>query len=65
MLLPDGSAYEGAFAADGFEARGTYEYGGGRGCHAGEWRAGRKHGKARQASLHAMHTAMTDLAAPT
>lgn len=47
MLLPDGSLYEGAFANDRFEGHGTYEYGGGRGCHVGGWRAGVKHGQAR------------------
>ena len=58
MLLPDGSLFKGDFGSDRIEGRGTYEYGGGRGCHVGEWRAGRKHGKARK------HLLLTGLACP-
>jgi hypothetical protein len=54
LLLPDGGLYQGAFAADRFEGRGTYMYAKGQGCHVGEWQAGRKHGQVRGSQLECM-----------
>ncbi len=43
MLLPDGSTYVGAFAADRFEGHGQYRYADGS-VYTGAWAAGKKHG---------------------